>query len=164
VSNINSNQKNNIGILSMRLQLEAALKNQEKITCANISSFPLILLGSGSLYAKPFLDFCLSKLNVIACVDNLNIGKRLGSHIVVGDDALPDLLSHFPDAVGVLCCQSDGAVAHFFRVWGDNRLLVNMFQVMRDCYAKLDAGYYFGGFKDEVQHGLARHETPRVVS
>jgi FkbM family methyltransferase len=148
MSNINSNQ-NKIGILSMRLQLEAALKNQDKkITCANISSFPLILLGSGSLYAKPFLEFCLSKLNVIACVDNLNIGKRLGSHIVVGDDALPDLLSHFPDAVGVLCCQSDGAVAHFFRVWGDHRLLVNMFQVMRDCDANLDAGYYLN-FQDK---------------
>ena len=93
---------------------------------------PVVLLGSGSVYAQPFIAHALAQLNVVACVDNLRRGQRLGDLIVQGDDSLPELLQMHPQALGVLCCQSDGAVAHFSQKWhGTGRSLVNMFEVMR---------------------------------
>jgi hypothetical protein len=53
---------------------------------------PLVLLGSGSVYAQPFVAHALADLNVVACVDNRRRGQRQGDLLVQGDNALPELI------------------------------------------------------------------------
>ena len=117
----------------MRSRLETALEFSAARPAQDCCvDSPLVLLGSGSVYAQPFIAYALAGLKVVACVDNLRRGQRQGKLVVQGDDALPELIQKHPQALGVLCCQSDGAVGHFSQKWrGTGRPLVNMFEVMR---------------------------------
>lgn len=52
--------------------------------------------------------------------------------MILGDEGLHELLRREPGAVGVMCCNSDGAVAHFQRLWRPSgRPLLSLFEAMR---------------------------------
>jgi FkbM family methyltransferase len=111
-------------------------------------STPLVLLGSGSVYAKTFVDFALHNLNVVAVIDNMSVGQVLGNLHVSGDKDIAKILQIYPNAIGVICCVSDNAIAHFMQEWhSTGQTVVNMFEVMRDNrYGENE--YYYTHFQD----------------
>jgi FkbM family methyltransferase len=80
---------------------------------------PQILIGAGSVLAQDFVQACLDHGRVIALVDNTTAGQSRDGVPIIGDAGLKSLLARTPDAIGVLCCGSEGAIAHFTAVWGD---------------------------------------------
>jgi hypothetical protein len=57
------------------------------------------LLGSGSAYAKTFVDFALDNLNVVAVIDNMSVGQVLGNLHVSGDKDIAKILYRYPNAI-----------------------------------------------------------------
>ena len=141
-------------LVAMRQHLEAVLENSSDWLSENYSNAPLVLLGSGSLYAQPFVSFAFEKLKVVALVDNLRSGQIQGDLTICGDSDLSAILDLHPQAIGVLCCQSDGATGHFAQVWqATGRPLLNMFEVMRA--SGFESGeHYYSHFqnKSEIAH------------
>lgn len=131
-------------INSLRMTLESNLNLPwEERESRDWTGKPLVLLGSGSVYAQPFVVYAFEHLRVVACVDNLRRGQQQGDLVVQGDETLSELVRKHPDAIGVLCCQSDAAVAHFTKKWSDTgHPLINMFQIMRESGHPGSEDYY----------------------
>lgn len=105
-----------------------------------IDQVPLILLGAGSVLARPLVRYALERWRVVGLLDNARVGETQGDCPIIGDADLPSLIARFPDAVGVLCCGSDGAVAHFVGLWHPTgRPLLSLFE------AQFAAGQTPGG-------------------
>lgn len=79
---------------------------------------PQILIGANSVLAQDFVQACLDRGRVIALVDNASAGSTRDGVPVIGDAGLKPLLERNPDAVGILCCGSESAIAHFTALWG----------------------------------------------
>ncbi|KAA0577791.1 FkbM family methyltransferase [Azospirillum sp. B21] len=95
---------------------------------------PLILLGAGSVMAQPLVRHAVGHWKVVGVVDNARAGLPLGDGTILGDDGLRDLLRREPRAVGVMCCSSDEAVAHFHALWQPSgRPLLSLFEAMRSA-------------------------------
>ncbi|WP_194910578.1 FkbM family methyltransferase [Azospirillum sp. INR13] len=95
---------------------------------------PLILLGAGSVMAQPLVRHALGHWKVVGVVDNARAGLPLGDGTILGDDGLRDLIRRDPRAVGVMCCNSDEAVAHFHALWQPSgRPLLSLFEAMRSA-------------------------------
>jgi FkbM family methyltransferase len=93
---------------------------------------PLILLGAGSVMAQPFVRHAVAHWQVVGIVDNARAGLPSGDGTILGDDGLRDLIRREPLAVGVMCCNSDEAVAHFKAMWQPSgRPVLSLFEAMR---------------------------------
>ena len=104
--------------------VQAWLKDHsERKAARDVLNQPLILLGAGSVLAQPFVAYAGAKGKVIALVDNARAGQSLHNIPYVSDTALPGLLAKVPDAIGILCCGSENAIAYFTRIWGQRPLL-----------------------------------------
>jgi FkbM family methyltransferase len=131
--------------------LDEKIRHLHSVVCSdvnsdtpfNLCSSPLVLLGSGSKYAKNFVDFAIEKLNVVAVIDNMSVGQVLGNLQVSGDKDIAQILHRYPNAIGVICSFSDGAIAHFLREWhSTGQTVVNMFEVMRYNRYGVNEHYY----------------------
>jgi len=93
------------------ISLEEMRRYLDSVLCADINSdtsnaqesAPLVLLGSGSVYAQPFIAFALRNLKVVAVIDNMRIGHTLGNFQVSGDEHIVKVLKVYPNAIGVIC-------------------------------------------------------------
>lgn len=93
---------------------------------------PLVLLGAGSAMAQPFVRHAIRNWTVIGVVDNARPGQLLDGRMILDDGGLRDLIRREPLAVGVMCCNSDEAVAHFRTLWQPSgRPLLSLFEAMR---------------------------------
>lgn len=100
----------------------------------NLGEVPLILLGAGSVMAQAFVRHAVGQWRVVGVVDNSRAGLPSGSGTILGDDGLRNLIRHEPQAVGVMCCNSDEAVAHFSALWQPSgRPLLSLFEAMRSA-------------------------------
>jgi FkbM family methyltransferase len=69
---------------------------------------------------------------VVALVDNLRIGEHRYGLDFVDDSAFLDIARREPDLVAVMCCASDGAVAHFGALAAQaGTTVLSLFQAMR---------------------------------
>jgi len=131
----------------------------------DVLSRPLILLGAGSIVAQSFVSYAVAKGKVMALVDNARAGQSLHGIPCVGDAALPDLLAKTPEAVGILCCGSENAIAYFTRAWGQRpQPLLNYFDVLSQLPPEA-AGPRLGflaSFSDEDQI-VSLHEKARTA-
>lgn len=127
---------------------------------------PLVLLGSGSALAQPFVDVMLRWGKVVALVDNAQAGGDRQGVPVIGDHDLPQLLKRVPQAAGVLCCGSEAAIAHFRAVWGEHPApLVGYFQVIAEWPAGYSPGHrleFLPSFSDD-DGIIAAHRSARRV-
>lgn len=118
-----------------------------------LSRRPRILLGAGSVLAQDFVQYELAQGHVIALVDNARAGQTVDGVPVIGDAGLTALLDKTPDAIGVFCCGSESAIAHFTRVWGARpQPLLGYFEVIRDWPTDAFAGHrleFLPSFSDE---------------
>ena len=97
---------------------------------------PQILIGASSVLAQPFVQACLDRGRVIALVDNASAGSTRDGVTIIGDAGLKSLLAASPDAIGILCCGSERAIAHFTGVWGDAaQPLISYFEVLSQAPA-----------------------------
>jgi FkbM family methyltransferase len=97
----------------------------------DILNRPLVLLGAGSIAAQSFVSYTVAKGKVMALVDNARAGQNLHGIPYVSDTALPDLLAKTPEAIGILCCGSENAIAYFTSVWGQRpQPLLSYFDVL----------------------------------
>jgi FkbM family methyltransferase len=130
----------------------------------DIFNRPLILLGAGSVLAQDFVTSTLADGRVIALVDNARNGQSQSGVPVIGDAELLALLAKTPDAIGVLCCGSENAIAHFTQLWGQNpQPLMNYFEVISLWPLGKDAGSRLGflpSFSD-VDAIIAQHEAAK---
>lgn len=85
----------------------------------NLAARPLVLIGANSVLARPFVAWCRAHLNVVALVDNALPSDMAARPMVIGDGQFAEVLDLYPDAVGVLCCASEGALNHFTARWGE---------------------------------------------
>jgi len=93
------------------ISLDKMRRYLDSVLCGDINSdtsmaqesAPLVLLGSGSVYAQPFVSFALSNLKVVAVIDNMRIGQTLGNFDVCGDEDIVKVLKVYPNAIGVIC-------------------------------------------------------------
>jgi len=126
---------------------------------------PLILLGAGSVLAQPFVTYAIENGKVLALVDNARADQIFHDTPYVSDTALPDLLAQTPDAIGILCCGSENAIAYFTGVWGQRpQPLLSYFEVLSQLPAEA-AGHRLGfmpSFSD-VNLVMALHEKARTV-
>ena len=153
------------------ISLEEMRRYLDSVLCADINSdtsiaqesAPLVLLGSGSVYAQPFIAFALRNLKVVTVIDNMRIGHTLGNFQVSGDEDIVKVLQGYPNAIGVICCVSDGAISHFMGKWRPTgRPLLNMFQIMRDHAFEGASQHYYNHFQDRTQIGsIFSHCWPR---
>lgn len=99
----------------------------------DIKSLPLVLIGSGSVLAQPFVSHALAHFNVVGLVDNMRVGQTTGGLPILGDAGLRDLRMQEPDLVGIMCCNSNVAVDHFLQIWseGPERPILSLFQALR---------------------------------
>lgn len=136
----------------MRAELEATLLESPSRSSIPLPvQTPLILLGTSSVYAQAFIDFALTSLNVIACIDNLRPGQAFGGLSAMKEEALGALWQKHPGAVGVLCGMSDGAVNHFSKVWENSPCrLVNLFEVMQ-AHDYPGTEHYYDHFRQTEQ-------------
>ncbi|MFT4075429.1 MAG: FkbM family methyltransferase [Asticcacaulis sp.] len=97
----------------------------------HVLTHPLILLGAGSMLAQDFVAYAISQGQVMALVDNVRAGQSLNGIPYIADTALPTLLLKAPDAIGILCCGSENAIAYFTGVWGQRpQALLSYFDVL----------------------------------
>jgi len=127
---------------------------------------PLILLGSGSSLAQPFVNVMLEWGKVVALVDNAQAGSVRAGVPIIGDSDLPDVMSRAPEAAGVLCCGSEAAIAHFRAVWSKHPApLVDYFQVISEWPADHSPGHrleFLRSFSDD-DGIIAAHASARRV-
>jgi FkbM family methyltransferase len=123
-----------------RARATGAHVESEDFERVDIAKRPLFLLGAGSALARPFVEHALAHLPVVALVDNARAGNSAGGRPVIGTSELPAML--VPDAVGVLCCNSDGAVDHFLSVWPSQLPLFSLLQAAR----RARVPYFTDGF------------------
>lgn len=98
----------------------------------DFSRSPLVLLGAGSVIAQPFVAYALRNFKVAALIDTRLAGTEIGGMEVAGAGVLRDILTRYPSAVGVMCCQSDEAVDYFLGCWGDApHPVMSLFQAAR---------------------------------
>jgi FkbM family methyltransferase len=95
----------------------------------DLAQRPMLLLGAGSLLARPFVAHALAHLRVVALVDNARAGATDVGRPVIGTDEISGL-SH-ADTVGVMCCNSDGAVDHYLSVWPPELPMFSLLQAAR---------------------------------
>jgi len=133
----------------------------------NLLERPLILLGSGSSLAQPFVEMMLGWGKVVALVDNAQAGTVRSGVPVIGDGDLPDVLDRVPTAAGVLCCGSEAAIAHFRAVWGERSApLVDYFQVIAEWPAGHSPGHrleFLPSFSDDDGIFAAHASARRVL-
>lgn len=110
---------------------EAVTHLRRERDALGLEARPLVLLGAGSVLSRDFVAAMLARGQVAALVDNARAGGSEAGVAVIGDDGLPDVLKAHPDAIGVMCCGSENAIAHFHRVWaGTGRPLLTYFAML----------------------------------
>ncbi len=132
------------------------------------SKRPRILLGAGSVLAQEFVHHELAQGHVIALVDNARAGQNVDGVPVIGDAGLTELLDKTPDAIGIFCCGSEGAIAHFTRVWGARpQPLLGYFEVIRDWPEDAFPGHrlaFLPSFSDEAGIYAAHASARRYLN
>ena len=121
---------------------------------ADLAAAPQILLGAGSVMAQDFVERLVARGRVVAMVDNAHAGTTVSGIPIVGDRDLDALAARLPDAVGIMCCSSDAAVAHFTGLWNGRGPLVSWFEVISRSAPDDDIGAGLGflrDFGDEAQ-------------
>ncbi|MGN6422525.1 MAG: FkbM family methyltransferase [Asticcacaulis sp.] len=102
---------------------------------------PLILLGAGSVLSRDFVTAMLARGQVVALVDNARAGTSEDGVPVIGDSDVAAIVARHPDAIGVMCCGSENAIAHFNRVWTKtDRPLLTYFAVLAALPGLVPAG------------------------
>ena len=96
----------------------------------DIAGTPMILLGANSALAQPFVARALALESVLALVDNARAGRSDHGVPVLDDAGLRDLLAEKPLAIGVLCCSSKEAIAHFTAIWAGHGPLLSFFEAI----------------------------------
>ncbi|HEV2678195.1 MAG TPA: FkbM family methyltransferase [Aliidongia sp.] len=93
---------------------------------------PVALLGAGAAFPQEFVRHLVERHHVVALVDNVRIGEARYEREFVGDAAFLDVAHRAPDLVAVMCCASDGAVAHFAALAARAGVpVLSLFQAMR---------------------------------
>ncbi len=146
--------------------VQAWLKaHAERKTARNILNQPLVLLGAGSVLAQPFVAYAVEHGTVLALVDNVRAGQTFHGVPYVSDTALPKLLAKTSNAIGILCCGSENAIAYFTGVWGQRpQPLLSYFDVLSQLPAEA-AGHRLGfmpSFSD-VDLVMALHGKAKAV-
>lgn len=113
---------------------------QARKQALDILDRPLILLGAGSVMAQEFVTSLTARGRVIALVDNARAGETRDGIPYIGDGELAARLASEPRAIGILCCASENAIAHFTRAWGVTHPLLGYFDVLGLCAGEIDAG------------------------
>jgi len=102
---------------------------------------PLVLLGAGSVLSRDFVTAMLARGQVAALVDNARAGTSEGGVPVIGDSGVAAVVAQHPDIIGVMCCGSENAIAHFSRVWAaTDRPLLTYFAVLAALPGLVPAG------------------------
>jgi len=96
----------------------------------DIAHRPLILLGGGSVLAQPFVAGAIACGQAVALIDNAGSNHDSAGVPVAGDADLDALFAQNPDAIGVLCCNSKNALAHFKNLWGERGPLLSFFEIV----------------------------------
>ena len=132
---------------------------------ADLDTMPLILLGAGSVMAREFIDRLIARGRVVAAIDNALAGKAMSGVPVLGDGDLDALTAHTPDAIGIMCCSSDAASAHFERLWKRRGPLVSWFEIISRSSADDDIGGKFGFLRDFGDRGriFALHKATKDI-
>jgi FkbM family methyltransferase len=108
----------------------------------------------------------LARGQVVALVDNARAGASENGVPVIGDDGLSAIVAQHPDAIGVMCCGSENAIAHFSRVWAKTeRPLLTYFAVLAALPGLVPAGSplrLIDAFADEARI-FAEHAAARDV-
>ncbi len=146
--------------------VQAWLKDHaERKAARNVLNQPLILLGAGSVLAQPFVTYAVKSGQVLALIDNARAGQDFHDVPYVSDTALPDLLTKTPDAIGILCCGSENAIAYFTSVWGQSsQALMSYFDVLSQL--PLEAAGHRLGFMPSFSDTdliMALHEKAKAV-
>ena len=132
----------------------------------NVLNRPLVLVGAGSLLAQEFVSHMISLGHVIALVDNARAGQIYMDVPFIGDSAVSDVLAKAPHAIGVLCCASENAIAHFTRVWGERpHPLISYFEVVTLLPDANAAGRHLGFLPEfsDVAQICALHEKAKGI-
>ena len=112
---------------------------------------PLAVLGAGSVWPQAFIRHLAERRNVVAFVDNARIGDTRFGRPFIGDEGLRDAARRHAGLVAVMCCASDGAVAHFAALCARIGLpVLSLFQAMRR--------------ENRLSFGLAHGEVDGIVS
>lgn len=148
------------------MEVQAWLKDHaERKAARDVLKHPLILLGAGSVLAQPFVNYTIAHGKVLALIDNARAGQTLHGIPYVGDAALPNLLAKTPEAIGVLCCGSENAIAYFTGAWGERpQPLLSYFDVLSQLPPEA-AGHRLGfmpSFSDP-DLAMALHEKAKAV-
>jgi len=137
----------------------------ERKAARDVLNRPLILLGAGSVAAQSFVSYAVTKGKVIALVDNARAGQDFHGIPYVSDTALPVLLARVPDAIGILCCGSESAIAYFTSVWGQRpQPLMSYFDVLSQLPAEATGPRlsFLRSFSDGDQI-ISLHEKAKTV-
>ncbi|MGN6363184.1 FkbM family methyltransferase [Asticcacaulis taihuensis] len=154
----------NLDFNDMEVQTWLKIHAERKAT-RDVLKHPLILLGAGSVLAQPFVNYTIAHGKVLALIDNARAGQTLHGIPYVGDAALPNLLAKTPEAIGVLCCGSENAIAYFTGAWGERpQPLLSYFDVLSQLPPEA-AGHRLGfmpSFSDP-DLAMALHEKAKAV-
>ncbi|MBW8879882.1 MAG: FkbM family methyltransferase [Asticcacaulis sp.] len=129
---------------------------------------PSVLIGAGSILAQDYVAQTIAGGHVIALLDNARAGQVRDGIPVIGDSDLAAWLDRHPDAIGVLCCGSEGAINHFRRLWGErSHPLLSWFELLPLWPADVSAGHRVAnlpGFSDLDGVRAAHQSARRVLS
>ncbi|ESQ83071.1 hypothetical protein AEAC466_14505 [Asticcacaulis sp. AC466] len=144
---------------AFRTWLEATRARQHGM---DVGHRPLILLGAGSLLAADFVAYMIATGRVVALVDNHRAGQTYGDTPYIGDADLADVLAKTPDAIGILCCGSENAIAHFTTLWSVRpQPLLSYFEVMSLVPASASKAHWFVPAFSDLDMVVRLHEKAR---